>query len=353
MKAKRLLPYHSGDVRIKWISALKIGLGSALAVCIAALLKLPGPGAAGTITLLTLVVHTRKETVELIIRRLISFVITVLVSWLIFSTIHQAYIAYGLCLFTVVFIMEILGWESTLSVNAVIAYQFLVNQDFSPSYIFYEFILLAIGISIAFVFNLIQPDLSEKERLYARIRSIEKELQGVLKEISTLLVQEDACQLNHPSFPNLRQKLHDSLEEASHVAGNSLSGQDDWFMPYFEMRLEQSVLLHQMYTHLDGICLNSKHGQKALHFLNTLIEALPQADSPVGLLEQNKAIRQEIIETFDQGEDFETDSMLLLLMMDLKAFLELKERFTSSLTPAQRLAFEAKNAPAAHGKEKL
>ena len=62
-----------------WIQVFKIGIGSALAILIAEWMGLSYATSAGIVTLLTLQ-NTRKDTFHLALRRMTSFVVTMLLA---------------------------------------------------------------------------------------------------------------------------------------------------------------------------------------------------------------------------------------------------------------------------------
>ena len=112
------------------ILAAKIAIGSSSAIYIAQCLKLEYAASAGTIALLTLMM-TKWETVKVSIFRLLTFLGTIAVSWVVFLHIEKIWIAYGLFIFTIVFFSELAGWRATISVNSVVGAHLLVSRDFS------------------------------------------------------------------------------------------------------------------------------------------------------------------------------------------------------------------------------
>ena len=89
--------------------ALKIALGSSIAIYIATLLNLDNAISAGTITLLT-IVSTKWDTVKLSLFRLATLVTTILTAWIIFTHIPNAWIAFVRFVIIVVITCEVLGW---------------------------------------------------------------------------------------------------------------------------------------------------------------------------------------------------------------------------------------------------
>lgn len=322
-------------LRLNLISALKVGLGSALAIGIAALLQLPNPASTGTITLLTLLVHTRRDTIQLIGRRLITFVLTVILCALIDPVVREAYISFALILFLIVLISEGLGWQATLSVNAVIASQFVISHDFSPLFIAQEFVLLCIGIGIALVFNLIQPDLTEREELEMRMERIEEEQRQVLYEVCESLVSGKGQKTRQYTLPLLRDELKDAIEAASRFSSNTFRKDEQWFVPYFEMRLAQSLLLHELYSHTGGICKASSSSELIAEYVSSFIPCIGLPEVPDVQFKQYDQVRMRVLAVFETEKDFENNALMLHILLDLKEYLSLKARFVEGLLPEQ------------------
>lgn len=132
--------------------ALKIAVGSSLAIFVAQLLGLQNATSAGIITLIT-IVTSRRETVQLSYRRVMTFFLSVILACAIFQAVPWAWIDYGIYIFVMAVICQLLNWDSTVSLNAVIGTHFLTSQDFSPVFILNEFSLVLIGIIFAILLN--------------------------------------------------------------------------------------------------------------------------------------------------------------------------------------------------------
>lgn len=133
--------------------SLKIAVGSSLAIFVAQLLGLQNATSAGIITLIT-IVTSRRETVQLSYRRVMTFFLSVILACVIFQAVPWAWIDYGIYIFVMAVICQLLNWDSTVSLNAVIGTHFLTSQDFSLIFILNEFSLVLIGIVFAILLNL-------------------------------------------------------------------------------------------------------------------------------------------------------------------------------------------------------
>ena len=132
--------------------SLKIAVGSSLAIFVAQLLELQNATAAGIITLIT-IVTSRHETVQLSYQRVMTFFLSVVLACVIFQAIPWAREDYGIYIFAMAVICQLINWDSTISLNAVIGTHFLVSQDFSLEFILNEFSLVLIGIIFAILLN--------------------------------------------------------------------------------------------------------------------------------------------------------------------------------------------------------
>ena len=77
------------------MQALKIAIGSSLAIYIANLFGLKYSLAAGSVALLTMVT-TKWKTVKLSVARVVTFIISVLMALIIFSAVESEWMAYGI-----------------------------------------------------------------------------------------------------------------------------------------------------------------------------------------------------------------------------------------------------------------
>lgn len=170
--------------------AVKIAIGSSMAIYIAQRLELEYAISAGTITLLTLMT-TKWETVKLSIFRLVTFVVTILLTWIIFPYVNSIWIGYGILIFFVVLLAEVSGWRATISVNSVIGAHLLTNQDQGIAFVKNEFLLVLIGIVIAFLLNLFQNNHRHKKDIVADMRYTEKQLQVILCRFAEYLSSAD------------------------------------------------------------------------------------------------------------------------------------------------------------------
>ena len=170
--------------------AVKIAVGSSAAIYIAQMLGLEYAISAGTITLLTLLT-TKWETVRLSAFRLVTFAVTIPLAWASFAHIKSMWIGYGVFIFCVVLFAEVMGWRATISVNSVIGAHLLTSRDFGMSFVENEFLLVLIGVVIAFLLNLFQNNDRNEKDIIANMRYTEERLQQILRRFAQYLSQEE------------------------------------------------------------------------------------------------------------------------------------------------------------------
>lgn len=325
--------FNRTALRIHLMQAIKIGFGAALAIFICAGLNLPTPASAGTITLLTLSAGTRKETVRLILRRWISFILTIAICIVLMPFIRETYLAYALFLIIEVFILEILGWQNTLSVNAVIGVYFLINQDFTWMGILNECGLLLVSISISLILNLIQPDISDRQRLDLRIHEIEKEIQQVLEDAKGLLQNEQVDDPYVEKLNALETALPNDINQAVRYEQNSFDPSDQWFARYFETRLSQCVVLNDLFKHAKIAQKDKIHLEVTANFIDVVIKTLPKSERPDQELENARLLRARVLSDKVSAENLEERAALLDVIQNLQTFLALKRDFIDRLEP--------------------
>ncbi len=316
----------------KWKRALllagKIALGSSLAIYTADLLELQYAASAGIVTLLT-VVTTQKETLRLSVARIATFLIAALIAMATFLPIHSEWLAFGLYVFLVTLISELLGWRATVSTNAVIGTHFLMNLDFSPTFFLNEFQLVLIGIVYAFVLNLFQDNRGEKRNFAQKIRQLEQKMQGSLAEIAKYLSGQPTRKGLWRELAAIEKQLQRCMEEAYEYEGNTYSEDAAYYARYFEMRLNQCRILHNLQNEMQKIRSMPVQAEVVAEYVEYLSQYVTELNEPAPQLRQLEEIflrmKEEPLPV--SRAEFESRAVLYHILMDLEDFLQEKKRF--------------------------
>lgn len=319
------------------ILALKIAVGTSAAMFIAQALHLQNAGSAGTIALLT-IMTTKWETVRLTIARIVTFAISVLLVMLIFANFHVNWIGFGVYIFFVVLICEFLGWKSTISVNSVIGTHFIVAQDFSPEFVANEFLLVLIGTVLAFAVNMFSHNKSRQKKLVANITYVESQLQMILKELASYLLRQEMKADVWDDIRNLEARLKNLIVDAYEYEGNTFKTHTGYYMSYFEMRLEQCNVLHDLHYELQKIRSHTVQAEQVAEYMLYLVDYVREMNIPE---EQINYLELVVEEMQNQPlpvsrDEFETRAVLYHILTELEAFLIHKRRFVNSMDDKQR-----------------
>ena len=336
--------------------AIKIAIGSCAAIYIAEGLHLQNAAAAGIITLLT-ILTTKWETLFLSVFRIATFGITVVLCSVIFQHVSSEWFAFGLFLLILVTFSELVGWKSTISVNAVIGTHFLIALDFSWSFIVNELLLVLIGISIAILLNLIQNNKSHKSRIMNDMRYTEERLKTILEELATYLQGQP---MRHNVWDDIRlleQKLQSFIEHAYDYQNNTIQSHPEYYINYFEMRMKQCNILHNLHYEIKKIRNLPIQATIIAEYISYLAAFVIEKNVPT---KQIKRL-EELIEDMKKQplpktqDEFESRAMLYHILMDIEDFLIYKRRFIESLDETQLKIYwnrtEKKNIQSAQKKE--
>ena len=314
------------------LQAIKIAVGSSIAMYIAQLLKLEYAASAGSIALLTLVT-TKWETVKLSFARMITFVIVVVLGSLIFLHFSSEWIAYGIYVFLIVMICELLGWKATISVNAVIGTHFLTADSFNMQLIFNEFLLVCIGIITAIVLNLFYDYRSQKLEIIKNMRYTEQQLQMILGDVAAYLSNKDLQKNIWNDISDLENKLKIYIMAAFEYQENTFQAHPQYYIDYFEMRALQVYILHNLHFKLQKIREVPKQAQVIAEYILYLADYVIEINVPTQQIEKLHQIFKDMQEEPLPltREEFENRAMLFHILMDLEEFLKAKKQFVEML----------------------
>lgn len=343
MRTTLMQAFESRKLKMNLLEALKIGLGAATAVVLCTFLGLPHPVSAGTVALLTIMVQTRKQTVSLIYKRLISYLFAVGLSWLIFPHVSPAFAAYGLYLFLIVFILWTIGWKDTLSVNAVFGTVFLLGQNFSMQNIFLEFCVLLVGIVIAFVLNLYQPDRTIASLVYEQICLVEIDLRAALDELADSISGTRKANVNSRTLSHMLEDAQKGRDLIHKYTQNKLLAKDEWVLFYMELCFAQHALLHVLAGQIEANPVDTHGNFGVVHYIEQLANSVSDYVSPEDLLAANQELIEKIESDPLENMTPRTQRVLLVVLYTLQDFVYLKKKYMENLSEQGRKEFIARH----------
>ncbi|BCA84889.1 membrane protein [Enterococcus saigonensis] len=325
--------------------ALKIGIGSALAILLAELLELNFAASAGIITLLTISI-TKVQTWRLCLQRIGTFLVTVLLAFLIQPFHHLEWISYGIILVLLTFGLSARNLLPTLSVNAVGLTHLLVDKNLTFAAVMNEFWLLVIGLLIAIVVNHFQHYESQKKYLnYCRTIS-EKKFKEVFEKLAVYLQDSEVNNHVWDEIIHLEKELHTYTQAAFAYQQNRLPVTDDFYLDYFEMRAQQCGVLHNLHYEIKKLRQIKSDSAVIVTFLNEIAAHFGEMSQPIEQLQMMDQLVQKIEEASlpQTKEEFLSKARLYHILMDLEEFLIFKKRFLQKHHPEKVAAYEAQLA---------
>lgn len=314
----------------------KLAAGGTAAIYIASRLQLQYHISAGTIAILTLMT-TKWETVRLSLARLFTFCITVCLAFLSFHFIPNTLAAYCCFIFVLVFLTNTLGWQATISVNAVTGAHFAYSGDFSLNSVFNEFLLVMIGIITAFILNLIQDNQNHRKKLISNMRYTEEQLQHSILDLAAYLSGQEMSYSVWDDICFLEKQLKTFIEEAFEYQENTFHSHPGYYIDYFEMRLNQCHVLHNLHYEMKKIRTMPVQAQIVSQYMEYLAHYVVEMNVPEPQLHRLHQIFQDMKKEHlpKNREEFESRALLYHILMDLEEFLIFKQRFIKGLNSRQ------------------
>lgn len=319
------------------VQAAKIMLGSSLAMFVAMQMNLEFATSAGIIALLT-ILTTKLETLRLSMYRIITYGLCVILSGIVFQQIDSIWIAYGIFIFVVVLLSDLVGWRATVSVNAVIGTHFLTTLNFTWDFVLNEFMLVLIGISVAIILNIFNVNSYSEKRLMHNMQYTELQLKYILEEMSNYLSGDKEILDLWNVITELEKNIEHFIEEACEYDNNTFKKEGDYYTHYFEMRMMQTGILHNLHYELRRMKMFPLEAKVVAEYIMELRVHVLELNNPRKQIEDLKVVIKQIInqELPQTKEEFEGSVKIYHLLMDLEEFLALKMRFVESVISSER-----------------
>ena len=314
------------------LRAIKIGVGSSVALVIASMLELEQAAPAGTIALLTLM-STKWDTVRLSVYRSLSFFIAVLLAGTIFNFIDDGWIGYGLYLFANVLIAGALDWMGTISVNALVGVHFLTSGEYTVEFVRDELLLVVIGVVIALIVNLFNDDHNRRQDIIDGMRYVEYQLQAIIGELATYLSGKPMEQNVWLDMRALEADIQEYVMEAQEYQENTFQSHPGYYIDYFEMRFQQCKILHNLHSEMRKVRAMPVQAHVVSEYLLYMKQHVVEVNIPEKQIEKLEELfedmrRERLPRT---REEFESRAILYHILMDIEEFLLTKKKFVDSL----------------------
>lgn len=339
--------------KVNHLFVIKVGIGSAIAIIMAETLGLMYSPSAGIITLLT-IQNTKKETMLIAIKRIISFLLAVTISYMMFSSFGYSPVVFGGFVLAFVGLSYLFNLKDGISMNAVLMTHFLVEKRIDGPMFVNEVMILGIGMGIGIVINLIMPNY--KKEIFIKQHILEEEIKKTLKSMAIALRNKKACLMQEGSYDNsfyqdsiietsdtneyttidfrsLDTLLEELLRKAYEDAENTLLTNTRYLISYLEMRRHQIEVLKVISRNITDIPVLLKQSIPLANFLERTSERFHELNNAKGLLEDlnNLLIQYKQDKLPVTREEFEYRAVLFQILNELEHFLLIKRNFVLEL----------------------
>lgn len=309
-------------------------MGSCLALAAAEAMGLDYAASAAVVTLLT-IQNTRRATLSLALRRVLSFLVMLALTYVIYGALGYHALAFGLVLLLLVAVSYWFGWEDAIFVNAVIATHFLTGKSHSLTFVENEALLVLLGMGIAILLNTYMPDGAASIR--RDIRSIEEQMQRILERLAEGLRDAERRQGSEELLEELRNHLTQGLERAFENRENTFSNHSQYYIEYMEMRKSQCQVLEALLDSSRALTELPRQAEPIALFLYEISASFHERNNVQDLVrkleELLKGMRLEPLPK--SRREFEDRAILFHMLLDLEEFLLIKRRFADQMTPEQ------------------
>lgn len=338
---------------IKIMKVVKIAIGSTISILIADLLGLKFSASAGIITLLS-IQDTKKETFIMAGKRLLAFLMAILIAFVLFESFGYSAFTFGAFLFLFVSSTYIFGLQDGLSMSAVLITHFLIEKNMELSFIGNEILIFFIGTTIALLFNLYIP--KNEDAVKEDMRILEDKMKEILrimghciisaKDISDSVDGNNNLPINRKchtecSLDELIQSTDKHIKEALSRAyenmNNTLLTDTRYYIQYFEMRKLQCSILKRIKEQLCMLTSVPKQSIPISNFINRIADSFHEYNNGEALLIELLAIKQKFKgePNPENREEFENRAVLFLLLSQLEGFLLVKKNFILNISQKQ------------------
>ncbi len=306
--------------------SLKIAIGVVIATFIASLLGLKYSTTAGVIALLS-ILDTRKQTYIVGLKRILSAVIAIILSSILFNVWGHEILVLGL--FLVIFIPLGTYLKSTegLSISTVLVTHIFTIQMLNVPIILNELSLLMIGILVAWILNLHVPNIEDD------IKTCQTECERLMKQtlnnLSLQLQNRGALVNKCDTLNGLKQQIDLGLSKSIDYNNNFLLKDYSYYIEYFQMRREQYHLLRQIHKHFDTVFFTASEADELSELTLKVERNLSEcSDGSEKLVAANALMDKYKNSTLPQTrEEFENRAILYQYLTDLIRFINIKGDF--------------------------
>lgn len=310
-------------------NAAKISFGCALSIAAAMLAGLNFSTTTGLITILS-IQNTKKDTLDIAVKRIISFFAALIISFVCFKIIGYTTIGFAVYIFVFILFCGLIEAQSAIVPVSVLITHILAEKDFTVGIVLNEFLILFIGAGVGFALNLYLH--SDMKKMLEYRTAVDNEIKAILSRMSDRVAVADKSDYNGECFVRLEGYIKSAKETAVLNRQNTLYNADSYDLLYLEMREKQCGILREMYKAVKEMNTTPEQVNVISALLKKISEEYHEGNNADGLIAENDRIilsmkEQKMPET---REEFENRAILYSLLIRTREFLSIKNMFMKS-----------------------
>lgn len=310
-------------MRFIGVRTWKTAIGVVIAMIIAKEIGLAYWPAAGIITILS-IQSTKRESLDIAIRRSISALVAIAIASLLFLLFGFNSIVFGL--FVLLFIPLTVKLKVTdgIVLSSVLVTHLLVKKEVTVNLIINEVGLIIVGIGVALVLNSYMP--KNEEKLKEDIDYISEKIKEIFMDMAYSL-RTHSVSINQQSlFSELEDRIEIAKKRANDNFNNYLFSDVRYYVHYVEMRGVQLQILKYMREHFGRISMTVKQTEWVANFTEELASVIGKEVNANILINRLNRVRKELsLQALPVTRDeFENRAMLYQFLNDLEIFIESK-----------------------------
>jgi len=307
-------------------NAAKISAGCAAAIVISTLLGVKYSATAGLITVLS-IQNTKKETAEIALKRLISFITAIITSFISFRFLGYTTTAFAVYLFVFILICGLFRAQSAIVPVSVLIAHILSEKHFDLQIVINEFLLLFIGAGTGFLLNLYLHRDTKKMVEYRT--AVDDEIKAIIGRMADRVLVSDKSDYTGDCFRRLDGYMKSARDLAVLNRQNSLINNDNYDLLYLDMRQKQCTILYEMYKSVKEMDSTPEQAHILSELLKKIKDEYHEYNNVSRLLEEtNKVITEMKDQKMPESRDeFENRASLYNLMIRTREFLTIKKMF--------------------------
>lgn len=322
------------------MKTLKTGIGASIAIVMAEVLGIKYAASAGIITILS-IQNTRRESVQVAIRRLIATCIALFVGGPTFEIIGYNPISFGVYLFIFIPLVAQLKVTEGIAPASVLVTHLLAEGQITRHIIANEMMLMLVGIGVALIVNLYMPSL--EEGLLIQKRTIETQMYEIFIKMSQALKSKENKLDIKIELDNLESSLNEAMKRATQYRNNSFVGKKSLYEKYFEMRYLQYQVMLYMDKHIKQFYMVAKEAFEIAKLTDEVAKSVQGKILVEELLVEVEKLRiyfkeSELPVTRDE---FENRAMLYQFLSDIEQYLAIKKQFKDNLNEKERKEYSS------------